>query len=121
MAARFRASTSPRRSNSLPIASRWRSSLTMVRAPILRAMMPTVQPSNRARKERKTNHLAISGPPIQPDLAQGDVGVAQTTHLDVAHIPLEEPLVGVMKERNDRNVGHDQFLGFPVELDPLQG
>src|SRR3989442_9607868 len=58
---------------------------------------------------------------LEPDLAQRDVRVAESVHLDAPDVRLEEPLVGVMHHRDDRRVVEHELLGTLVELDsPLE-
>jgi hypothetical protein len=53
----------------------------------------------------------------EPELPQRNVRIAEPIDFDAADVGLEEPLVGVVPDRNDRRVVHDQLLGPPVELD----
>src|SRR5262245_51976273 len=106
MAARLRARTSPRRRNSPMAASRSRCSTTPITAPITSRATTTVPNNSRARSERIPS-ATRSVLPIQPDLAQRDVGIAQAVDLDAADVGLEHPLVGVVVEGNQRRVVDD--------------
>src|SRR5512145_1182566 len=111
MAARLRARTSPRRRNSPMAASRCRCSTTPITAPMTSTMITTVPNRSRARSERIPRVMA-SVVPIQPDLAERDVRIAQAIDLDAADVALEHPLVGMLVEGDQRSVLDDLLIGF---------
>src|SRR5262252_7914487 len=146
MAARFLASTSPRRWTSSRIAARCRCSTMPMRPAMVSAITSTVpavslvcrgtkrvpnrahpgRPRRRPKaltlrpSRRRAAPLAI-GPrlswAIEPDLPQRNVGVAQPVDLDAPDVRLEEPLVRVVPDRDHRRVFDDQLLDPAVQLD----
>src|SRR5882762_9117002 len=60
---------------------------------------------------------AASSRALQPDLPEWDVGVAQPVHLDAPDVRLEQALVGVVEEWDDRRVLENQLLGLLIQLD----
>src|SRR5215831_4065766 len=54
---------------------------------------------------------------VEPHLPQWDVRVAQSVDLHAPHVRLEQPLVGVVEARNQRDVVENQLLGAAVQID----
>src|SRR3990170_4950415 len=123
MAARLRARTAPRFSNSSTIVTRWRCSTMIVSAAIISRITSTVPQRSFAWRETNLNGsgdgvMWRSRLAIQPDLPERDIGIAQAVDLDAPDVRLEKPLVRVVQNWNDRRVLEDQFLRPPVEVHP---
>src|SRR5262249_32597674 len=147
MAARFLASTWPRRWTSSRIAARCRCSTMPMRPAMVSAMTSTVPAGSLVcrgtkrgrdrpppRKPRRRPGALTARPPrggagatgigpepswaVEPDLPKGDVGVAQPVDLDAPDVRLEEPLVRVVPDRDHRRVVDDQLLDPAVQLHP---
>src|SRR5262247_4948512 len=101
------------------MAVRWRCSTTSITAVMTTAMISSVPHRRRVPSERARMGMGLMGSPgggVQPDLAHGNVGIAQAVDLDAAHVRLEDALVGLVPDREHRRVVHDQLLGAPVQI-----
>src|SRR5688572_878623 len=57
--------------------------------------------------------------PIQPDLPERHIGIAEPVDLHAPHVLLEQSLVVVVPHRNDGSVLEDHLFDAPVEIDSL--
>src|SRR5262245_22185690 len=100
------------------MAVRWWCSTTTMTAVMTTAMMSSVPHSRRVRSERARTVMRLTRSPgggVQPDLAHGDIRIAQAVDLDAAHVRLEDALVRLVPHGQHGSVVHDQLLGAPVE------
>src|SRR5262249_910581 len=89
--------------------------------PMTNTITSSVPKSSRARSERKRSLTACwpSSPVAhQRDPPKIEIRVAQTVHLDVAHVLLEQALVAVVQDRDERRVVQDLLLGPTIRRDP---